>query len=466
MPNALTSDFELAAQISENVVSRILEGAYLHESIPHKITRNFNQSGTGGNADIDLFMPYMNFDVISSDPNPIEIIFPIKARLNITNPAWGEFNVEGDLSVITSVEKIRSFDSSIGADVDVVVVNFTDLSDEDYTIHIVDDIEHKEIIELIIKEMIRQTLQNETQKIALSPGVTHGTNSVQFFEMKIVNDRTPADLDYMALLMNFSNTHTTPGTINPFIRPNKDFALAISRELVQTKFNDAITAKFGSLPARMPSDSSIVLRSLNMSLENGHIHVSGSLTKEIDCWPDADVDFSGDITLSVGSGGQLVASSHNVDVDLPWWADFLGAIIPIIGWIALAVIYDVVEDMAGDLLAGEITGAFSDLSLFPSTIPQVGGMVEEAPSFSTRNDDVEIRQEGLIIHGSVFLDEDVSVTSYPLVGNKRTCELHYANCYWVTQMFDHNKKGFGRREDAISMGYNGCWYCMRDYDTG
>lgn len=467
MGNALTSNFDVAAQIAENVIDRIFGAAYLYGNIPHKITRNFSQSGVNGNADIDLFMPSLNFDVTSSDPNPIEIIFPLNAKLNVPTLPDSPFNLEGNLSIIASLEKITQYDAVIEQDVDFVVVNFTDLSDDDYTIEITDDVENKELFELIIKEMVRSTLSDETQSIALSPGVMHGPGSIQYFDMKIKNDTSAADVDYMALLMNFSTTHTTPGTITRFLNADKDFALAICSDMVYQSINEKIVEKFGhALPARLPSDNSIVLRSLNLSLHNGYISVSGSLTKEIDCWWDADIDFSGDVSLSVSPGGALIASSSGVDVDMPWWADFIGAIIPIIGWIALAVIYDIVEDMVGDILSSEVTGAFSGLSLFPATIPQVGEMVEEAPPFSTRNESVEIRETGLIIQGSVYIGNDVPIENYPLVGNKRTKELHYANCYWVTQMFDHNKKGFGREEDAFDIGYNGCWYCMRDEDTG
>jgi hypothetical protein len=424
-------------------------------------------SGATGNADIDLLMPSLNFDVISSDANPIEIVLPLTADVDMTSGLLnGPFNLQGNLTIIASVEKLTQFDAMIGADVDVVVIDFRDLSDGDYSLEIVDDIEGKELLELIIKEMVRSTLQDETQRIAISPGVTHGTNRVQYFHMRVINDTTPPDTDYMDLLMNFSTTHTTPGPLNPFIRPDKDFALAISKELVDKQIDDKIKEKFGSLPARLPSDHSLILRSLHMALKNGYIRVWGSMTKEIDCWPDADVDFSGDVYLSVSPGGMLTANSNNVDVDLPWWADFLGAIIPVIGWIALAVIYDTVEDMIGDILAGQVSGAFSDLSLFPATIPQVGGMVESAPPFSTKNEAVEVREQGLIIHGRVIMDEKLDKTAYPLIGNKRTRELHYADCQWVAKMFEHNKWPFGRIDDALNMGYNGCWYCMKRFDTG
>ena len=52
------------------------------------------------------------------------------------------------------------------------------------------------------------------------------------------------------------------------------------------------------------------------------------------------------------------------------------------------------------------------------------------------------------------------------VGNKRTKELHEPGCRWVDAMSARNKKYFTTQEEAITSKYNGCWYCMRHFDTG
>ena len=52
------------------------------------------------------------------------------------------------------------------------------------------------------------------------------------------------------------------------------------------------------------------------------------------------------------------------------------------------------------------------------------------------------------------------------VGNKRTRELHQPDCRWVDAMSARNKKYFTTQEEAITSAYNGCWYCMRHFDTG
>jgi len=51
------------------------------------------------------------------------------------------------------------------------------------------------------------------------------------------------------------------------------------------------------------------------------------------------------------------------------------------------------------------------------------------------------------------------------VGNKNTKELHFENCGWLNKMNTDNKTEFEYLKDAINDGYNGCYYCMKEYDT-
>lgn len=52
------------------------------------------------------------------------------------------------------------------------------------------------------------------------------------------------------------------------------------------------------------------------------------------------------------------------------------------------------------------------------------------------------------------------------IGNENTKEIHVPDCYWVTQMYAGNKVYFHTIEEAITKGYNGCHYCLKEYDTG
>lgn len=52
------------------------------------------------------------------------------------------------------------------------------------------------------------------------------------------------------------------------------------------------------------------------------------------------------------------------------------------------------------------------------------------------------------------------------VGNWRTRELHLGHCTWVRLMSPGNKRYYWTVEDARHSGYNGCYYCLRFWDTG
>jgi hypothetical protein len=52
------------------------------------------------------------------------------------------------------------------------------------------------------------------------------------------------------------------------------------------------------------------------------------------------------------------------------------------------------------------------------------------------------------------------------VGNRRSLELHTPSCSWLAAMSERNRIGFSAISQALAQGYNGCWYCLRQFDTG
>lgn len=51
-------------------------------------------------------------------------------------------------------------------------------------------------------------------------------------------------------------------------------------------------------------------------------------------------------------------------------------------------------------------------------------------------------------------------------GNARTRELHVFGCPFREQMSPHNHVPFATVKDALARGYNGCAFCLPDYNTG
>jgi len=51
------------------------------------------------------------------------------------------------------------------------------------------------------------------------------------------------------------------------------------------------------------------------------------------------------------------------------------------------------------------------------------------------------------------------------IGNQRTNELHLHNCVWVKLISSRNKKKFSTIQEALNCGYNGCYYCLTEFNV-
>jgi hypothetical protein len=60
----------------------------------------------------------------------------------------------------------------------------------------------------------------------------------------------------------------------------------------------------------------------------------------------------------------------------------------------------------------------------------------------------------------------IVVGDYPFVANRNSGEVHRSNCVWVQRMSSRNKVAYREVELALHHGYNGCRYCLPEYDTG
>jgi methylphosphotriester-DNA--protein-cysteine methyltransferase len=52
------------------------------------------------------------------------------------------------------------------------------------------------------------------------------------------------------------------------------------------------------------------------------------------------------------------------------------------------------------------------------------------------------------------------------IANRDSGEVHLRSCEWGRKIKRDNREYFCRLEDALAAGYNGCYYCLREYDTG
>jgi hypothetical protein len=60
----------------------------------------------------------------------------------------------------------------------------------------------------------------------------------------------------------------------------------------------------------------------------------------------------------------------------------------------------------------------------------------------------------------------LAVGDYPYMANRRTLEVHVPDCEWAAKTSGRNKVAYESIERALNHGYNGCAYCLPEYNTG
>ncbi len=59
----------------------------------------------------------------------------------------------------------------------------------------------------------------------------------------------------------------------------------------------------------------------------------------------------------------------------------------------------------------------------------------------------------------------LAVGEHPYLGNRRSKEIHIPSCKWAKVMSPGNRVAYKDLERAIKHGYNGCHFCLSEYDT-
>lgn len=58
------------------------------------------------------------------------------------------------------------------------------------------------------------------------------------------------------------------------------------------------------------------------------------------------------------------------------------------------------------------------------------------------------------------------VGDYPFMANRNSLEVHAANCQWAKKIGRRNKLAYQTVEKALQHGFNGCAFCLPQYNTG
>lgn len=172
----------------------------------------------------------------------------------------------------------------------------------------------------------------------------------------------------LAILMNRRTGTAVDDTIPDDFRGTDVLALALSRTVLDENIADAIAEEFPGLATgghRIETDEGeATLQSLSVTPSDpgahdeaeGHLWVSGEAEVHIDCWPDPDVSFDGPIFLRLNvtetdeeCSAVFEAEMGDFDAGQSCCDVFVDLIIPIVGWIMLAVVENMIDKVGGEL---------------------------------------------------------------------------------------------------------------------
>ena len=227
----------------------------------------------------------------------------------------------------------------------------------------------------------------------------------------------PAD-GVLAILMTLRT-----GTEGDAVAPDNflgadELALAVGRAKLDETIHTAIDSAF---PGIETGDSDLhtahgdaTLHSLTVTPSNagdhgqseGHLWAAGTATVHIPCWPDPDVTFDGPIFLRMDvtetdttceatirpEMGHFDAGESCCDV-------FVDLIIPIIGWIMLAVVEDTIDKVGGELASDYATKQATAIQAIP---PVVVGVAELQSCLEGLN----VSTDGLVFPGKLRIRRD------------------------------------------------------------
>jgi hypothetical protein len=204
--------------------------------------------------------------------------------------------------------------------------------------------------------------------------------------------------EVLAILVNRrSGTAADDHAPDNFLGSNQ-MALAVGRAKVDEVVGEAVVAEFpalskdngcytGSQPLET-DEGDATLQKVCIAPSDpdthgeseGHLWVTGEAEVHIDCWPDPDVSFSGPIFLRAERieedgqcGLEVQAVAGEFDVDQSCCDVLLDLLIIVVGWIMLAVIESMIDDVGGELAKDIAAGQAENIEPFP---PVVNGIAE------------------------------------------------------------------------------------------
>jgi hypothetical protein len=465
-----TSGYDIATQLSERFLGRVLRAVYLNDVLPSRIKRQFNYGSFSGDADLALRAPSLRFETSSSGvKNAVRFKIPFRATVVLRTQPKDAFTTDAEMAFEAEINDQTEYKSG------KPVAHYFDVlfNSIPITAFTVTAKAHKyQKYADLMRYLLVYALQNQVVSVALGPKIpvgSAGTGIPYGLKLVVHDDKTNRDADCLAFFIDTQGgASAQQPKVDPFLPDNADYGVAISKEMFDKSIIEAFAKIFpGGFPFRMAQDTSLVLQSLDISLGSGHLEVSGEVTKEIDCWYDATIPFSGKAVPYFFDNGKFNVIAKDIDFDLPWWADVLQVLLPVVGSAIVSTISRAIERALSGAITSQAGALMSDITIFSKDIPVSAASSSNVPVIESQNFWLEIRKDALILSGRMILSRKMDA-GLPVIGNVNSRELHRNDaqaCVWRHKILPWNQKTFPLGlTQALWEGYNGCWFCMRWYD--
>jgi len=218
----------------------------------------------------------------------------------------------------------------------------------------------------------------------------------------------------LAILMNRRDSSVADFAPDNFLAGGQ-LAMAVGQAKVQELIDNAINTQFpglasGGAPLSTPQGTG-TLTSLTVNPEDsgdngatpGHLWTSGSATVHIPCWFDSHVNFSGpifiDTTLDQSNNMCTLtfqARAGNFNIGQNCCTVFEDLIVPIVGWIMLAVTQNMISSVGGSLASQIAAGQTSIIHPIP---PVVTGIAQVSACLTSLN----IFTAGFVFPGTISI---------------------------------------------------------------
>lgn len=224
----------------------------------------------------------------------------------------------------------------------------------------------------------------------------------------------------LAVLMNRRSGSAASDAPPDDFRGGNDVALAVGRDAVIEKSDAVIAAAFpgvnggGGAEIHRPQGDA-TLQNCHAVPEDdgdhgqhpGHLWVTGEAEVHIDCWPDPDVSFSGPVFIDAtphpddpaGCWLELTPRAGSFDVGESCCDVLLDILIPVVGWIMLAVVENLIDTIGGQIAAETASAEVQVVSPLPQVVI---GVAQIECCLQT----LVISDQGFVMPGSVRIRRD------------------------------------------------------------